>query len=86
MTKPMSIEKIRERAIENLMLHKGFDRAPCEHIVDIVFNTEIAPERGCEKCSCYVATHPLCPECNGTGKLPPITVEQAIKEKLNGTK
>ena len=43
-------------------------------------NTEIVPERGCEKCSCYVATHPLCPECNSTGLIPPITVEQAIKK------
>ena len=96
----MTINEIRERAIENLMLHKGFDRGPCEHIVDIVFNTEIVPERKkiCSKCSGdgkrrilgfphdKISEEEPCMKCNGLGSkvLPPVTVEQAILDKLSG--
>ncbi len=80
------IEKVRERAIENLMLHKGFDRAACEHIVDIVFNTEIVPERECEWCDGKGVRQEVdlhCVTCNGTGKLT-VTVERAIKQAQEG--
>ena len=56
--------------------------------------TEIA-ERECERCKgnkvipvsliygkINKVNERLCPNCNGTGKLPPVTVEQAIKEKM----
>ncbi len=57
-------------------------------------NTEIVLERECKDCEgdgtsgelagCGLGLIHLedCLNCNGTGKLPPITVEQAIREKL----
>ena len=50
------------------------------------------PEKKCEKCggTGELSTrnvgvwdiHELCPACKGTGKLPPITVEQTIKKVM----
>ena len=95
----MTIDEIRERATKNLMNHKGFDRAPCEHIVDFVFTTEIVSERECFNCAGKGILKAkraiegktvgelawetiLCVRCSGTGKLPPITIEQAIKRVM----
>ncbi len=81
----MTIDEIRERAIENLMLHKGYDRGACEHIVDIVFNTELSEEK-CDDCwwRYLPDDHPDKPDtpcltCGGTGKVT-VTVGQVIKK------
>ena len=65
------------------------------NITEEILNTEIVPG---EECGCnlqtiehkvgqlfdiYTNTWSPCPRCNGTGKRPPpMTIEQAIKEKL----
>jgi len=63
--------------------------------IDEILNTEIVPERECPDCNGIGADmsftfNPIempdgrdCPRCTGTGKVT-VTVEQAIKEKLDG--
>ena len=57
--------------------------------IDEILNTEIVPERECEWCDGKGVRQEVdlhCVTCNGTGKLPPITVEQAIKKAQEGNK
>ena len=61
---------------------------------DQILSTEIVPERECEACkgsgdgclkfegSKFVGNF-SCRYCKGTGKLPPVTVEQAIRDILS---
>ena len=50
-------------------------------------NTEIAPEGECDNCwgsGMMYGVGVICGKCKGAKKLPPITVEQAIKKGLDG--
>lgn len=80
----MTIDEIRKQMAEiiNVIPKDGY--AYGNGVADQILNTEIVPERECP--SCDGADEDIikyCPHCNGTGKLPPITVEQAIWEVTN---
>jgi len=83
---------IEKMAREARRIWFSTDNPECwNEIVKSFLNTEIVPERECygcrgskwefgsingrqERVDCHI--------CNGTGKLPPITVEQAIKKVM----
>lgn len=80
----MDIEKIRER-MEELIRRYNHHEAYC---ATKILSIEIVPERECKYChgtgseNFYGPRNPDCRVCNGIGKLPPITVEQAIKKVM----
>jgi len=82
---------IEKMAREARRIWFSTDNPECwKEIVKSFLNTEIVPERECPECNgnktmLYGGRVPhYCFTCNGTGKLPPITVEQAIKKAQEG--
>ena len=87
----MTIDEIREK-IYNIVLSartegivggktKWFARDDADQILSIEL-----PERECPACKGTGSTDLIfpvyCPMCNHSGKLPPVTVEQAIREAI----
>ncbi len=94
---PMGIEEIREKIAREIfkICCPGYEFHDKEMYLEFaarILNTEIALERECKECNGtgfliigagdHEATD-KCPACKGAGLLPPITVEQVLKEAMN---
>ena len=94
----MDIKEIREKIAEKLYKQRWYEgqlswensqlKQIFRNYASQILNTEIVPERECDKCEGSERQingewiERICPHCGNEGVLPPITVEQVLKERL----